>query len=562
MSAKDSVEIAVAAKISGSQSAFGDGASGFGSSGRWPSNFDRDLLRDARSQLGVNFQLYNVRTIIKDREKVSKSAEISVLFPYEVAHWLYELNRDKFFVLFSKDRIHDYWCRMLQAGEAWFVAHPLYEDIRAAVDKSLFLPLHLFGDDGTLRKTRVFRTITWYSALFSKLSALHSRIPFYIIGKHAVLADFTEIELQKVLCWSFEIWSTGRFPHLDHRGEEWPRHSWRRRVAGSKIAGGHVGCYTGTVGDLEWIALTYRYEQRWNSIEICPRCFCRDAAGPLNYCGIGPFPERDHEDYMASDRARASPLSAMPGYHLTITRGEAMHVGPLGVLPDAVGSSLLELCDMGAWGFVGQTPWQDRLTSQLAGAFQEFHSWSRVEHEEHTLKSFSCKRFDMHTLQSSWPRFKGKAHDCLVLARWQEQKCARFRSHSSYAELRHSVLWAWVEWFEVALKSTNPDFLSTSELKRLDIATRLLILGSNSLAVANFDRSLPRWKLRPKLHCMLHLNDDCQRSKRSPRAFWSFKEEESMGKLSLLSGKTHSLSMHARSLDRWCVQFFTASTND
>ena len=247
-------------------------------------------------------------------------------------------------------------------------------------------------------------------------------------------------------------------------------------------------------------------------------------------------------------------LCDMPGHHISMNRGEAMHAGPLGSMPDAAATALIELCEEGDFGFLEVTPWRDRLTSQLIVAWHEFSTWCSENSQQHTLRRFTCARFSMNTLRS-WPMFKGKASNCLILTRWLESRCFAKKNDSEWARLRWLVIWAWTDWFDICLEA-DPDYLKPEELLRLDRATRILLTCSKTLASRSCALGQSRWKIRAKLHVMFHLNLDAQANRRNPRSWWSFKEEETMGKLSRIAAATHAVTLATRTLERWCVQFF------
>ena len=119
-------------------------------------------------------------------------------------------------------------------------------------------------------------------------------------------------------------------------------------------------------------------------------------------------------------------------------------------------------------------------------------------------------------------------------------------------------MWSWAEIVEVIGNSEDPDWLNTAELKRLDDATNLLLHGTKVLGRQNAENALPRWKCRPKLHSMWHVNHTAQLGHRNPRAYWSFKDEEMMGKLGAIAAAAHAQTVPARSLEHWCMQFFNA----
>ena len=556
---KDVVETCAAGRQIGMESRFTDKVATMGASGRHGSNYERDFLRFARKDLGVDFHLYQVKCLCRSVRKTTQEANFGLLLPFEIADLLWEFNPEAFHQLWVPWRVKLFWERTIAANEEWFRAHPLYRDICLAADKTMYLPIHLFGDDATVGKARAMHTMTWMPATHTEHYSMQSRIPLYLFPTYLAIPGVTQSKLQEAIVWSFFVWLKGTYPHLDHEQRPFPKGSLRDVLSQKSrvIAGGRTGVFVGNNADALWISQHFRYGQSWSSQDICGRCTAQNIPGALDFCRFTACPVRSHRAYMSSQGARQSPLSQMPGYHLHgSTRGELMHSGALGALPDAIGSAIIECCDEGRFGGLGLSPWEFRIQVQLNAGFSEFASWAKAAGESHTLKRFSRTRFDMHTLSKSFPCFKGNAHNGLVVGRWLEQVCADCIGGSAHNKLRWQVLWSWVEVFRICLTS-DPDFLSSAQLKQLDDAVAILLHGSKALASQSAAALEPRWKLRPKLHTIMHINQDSQASGRNPRAWWTFKDEESMGKLSKIARATHPVTMKERSLERWCLQFFS-----
>ena len=364
---------------------------------------------------------------------------------------------------------------------------------------------------------------------------------------HLIVRHVTEGRLQSVIAWALGVWLQGKFPRLDDLGNPWGPRSTRAKLAAADtvIAGGHVAVYTGTVCDHAWKLQHYRYSSVSGKHAVCHECCADDAPGPLNFLRFTECVPRFHDFYMRSQAAQDSPLSAVPGFHITMTRAEAMHCGPLGAMMDAVGSACIELCEENCWGCSELSPWKFRLGTQLSAAHMDFCNWAKHAGHQHTVKKCTVAGFSMETLSGSWPCYKGKAHNCLALCRWLAAKVREHSRSDGYAQLRAQVMWSWAEIFEVIGNSEDPDWLNTAELKRLDDATNLLLHGTKVLG-------------RPKLHSMWHVNHTAQLGHRNPRAYWSFKDEEMMGKLGAIAAAAHAQTVPARSLEHWCMQFFNA----
>ena len=560
MPMQDAVQFCAAGRSIGMKSHFTDKVTGMGAEQRHLSNCERDFLRFAKKDLEGNFELYHVKTVIRNPGTATKSAEVGVLLPHEVCHWLWHHNEEKFHILFVRARIIRFWALTIEANEEWWQRHPLRMVITNASDRARFLPLQLFGDDGCLKKSRVYRTLTWFPATHTSLETMESRIPTYCLPSHSAILDVTDVDVQEAVVWSFCSWLTGRMPQTNHLQESFEKGTTRYMMGQQRqcIAGGHTGVYVGTLADQLWMLQHYRFNQSWMKTDCCNQCFAQNASGFLDFSQSIDFPARDHGDYMASGGARISALTRIPGFHLSLCRGEGMHAGPLGSMPDAVASALVELADEGRFGCSDIGRWDDRLQAQLHTAFPIFADWAKSQHESHTIKKFSLAGLSMTAKHTSFPCYKGKAHNCLVLCRWLEFMTAASKHESEYCLLRWQAIWAWVEIFDVCMKSVDRDFLNPSELSRLDSATTILLHGCKHLASLNALSGKARWKTRPKLHIFYHINKDAQASGRNPRSWMTFRDEEFMGKMASIASAVHGLTMCNRSLQRWCLHFFSA----
>ena len=59
-------------------------------------------------------------------------------------------------------------------------------------------------------------------------------------------------------------------------------------------------------------------------------------------------------------------------------------------------------------------------------------------------------------------------------------------------------------------------------------------------------------------HMFYHLMQDVSETRRNPRAWWSFKDEECMGRLARIACCVHAVTVANRTLQRWCVQFYNS----
>ena len=122
--------------------------------------------------------------------------------------------------------------------------------------------------------------------------------------------------------------------------------------------------------------------------------------------------------------------------------------------------------------------------------------------------------------------------------------------------MRASVTWAYHTFFKVIREAEN-DILIPKELKTLDFSCKLFLKGYNALSREAYDSGVARWPLKPKHHSLWHVNDDCQSDHRTPKAKWAFGDEDMMGKMSLIACAVHAVTLSFRTLERWCMNFFS-----
>ena len=102
MCAKDAVEFCAAGQSMDMNSSFADSLAASGGDRQHPSNYSRDLLRMARRELEVNFLCYSPLVVLRDPLNATVEKPVATLLPYEVAHWLWEFNCERFFRLSRK----------------------------------------------------------------------------------------------------------------------------------------------------------------------------------------------------------------------------------------------------------------------------------------------------------------------------------------------------------------------------------------------------------------------------------------------------------------------------
>ena len=125
-----------------------------GTAGKHRGNVSRDLSRVLRRHDLQVLQPYPVKCPIKNEAGHTVSGELPVFLLHEVLHQLHEETPDTFVERMgaASGTLTAYWEHHKRS--AWFVAHPLRNEIKAASHRCIAGRIH--GDDAPLTKTFVF----------------------------------------------------------------------------------------------------------------------------------------------------------------------------------------------------------------------------------------------------------------------------------------------------------------------------------------------------------------------------------------------------------------------
>lgn len=106
---KTAVDFCDAGRKQGMRGKFVERMATLGACKKWESNYEEEFHRLAKKTLGVHYEMYKVATFVRDRIKVTRSAQLSVLLPHEVVHLLWLYDRPRFDRIFSVHKIVSFW---------------------------------------------------------------------------------------------------------------------------------------------------------------------------------------------------------------------------------------------------------------------------------------------------------------------------------------------------------------------------------------------------------------------------------------------------------------------
>jgi hypothetical protein len=130
---------------------------------------------------------------------------------------------------YTHTSLQDFWKR-----DAQFHRHPIHADPHL-YNKTV--PIGVHGDDVADVRDDKVTVVTFGSVCGLRMNAWDSRFVFTILPYRLQVGRETLWAIFEIFMWSLQCAMSGTFPLHDHAGNPFPPGSWRRRVAGSPIAG-------------------------------------------------------------------------------------------------------------------------------------------------------------------------------------------------------------------------------------------------------------------------------------------------------------------------------------
>ena len=224
-----------------------------------------------------------------------------MVLPHELFSLLY-LHKPLFFHrTFATDGLVSWWDHQDAARMA------RHDHVRGGNFEHM-IPLQLYGDNVSVCKTVSVLVMLWRSCTGFRLPALESLLP--VSATPLRHTDRMSLEaVFAVLQWSLHVMATGRWPDRDHRGERWPAGSFRRELGESNtpLVGNYIGIWWELVGDWEWIAHSFGFDELrcyYLTADICHRCRATIRVGPrwyksLSYASASFAERRSTDEYFA-----------------------------------------------------------------------------------------------------------------------------------------------------------------------------------------------------------------------------------------------------------------------
>ena len=260
----------------------------------------------------------------------------------------------------------------------------------------------------------------------------------------------------RVICWSFEILATGRWPSNDHCGRAF-LHGYRADLADTLLAPsqhdpnvGYRGFFYDVVGDLKWLCEACQLKWHYGTHSMCHLCCACKLPGPDLFSDFSDSAwmrrrRRTADEYAATlllTLASLPWLSRLPGWTIFSNKHDVMHMDHLGVAQWLAANALVHLVDVGAFGPMGNGKYVERMNRCLRRAWVRFNAWAKANKLGHRERQFTCARLSMKA-STDWPTLKSKAHSTTLVCRWLATEMSG-RNELPLDQLSDSCFQSWV----------------------------------------------------------------------------------------------------------------------
>lgn len=444
----------------------------------------------------------------------------------------------------------------------WFRNHEGRGEILNA--PNMFIPFALWGDEAPLKKCgpRQVRVVLW-SSIFCGLPSKEAKL----LGAVGDTADVCERvvaqEQYKALAWSLNVCFEGKWPYTDHNGRRYTEKDgvrFRRRGTLLHPQGMRIAL-AGVCGDLKFFKEEFRLFPNYStSPEICFMCegsvMATDNYAYKPSLCAGSFVHLRP----AVEHSSPSKLAAIKGYSNHIFREDYLHVDLQGVRPFINGSCFQMCLEASIFGIpLAAGTWRERMAPQLRTASLQLRQFCKRNNLQCYLVPFKTCTLSLKNLDST-PYLKAKAHAEAVISLWLESLMPHLTSvnHSDEAMMASMTITGFSETWRIckSVKSRCSIFMSEGETRRLEQARERSLHGYHWLWTNSKATGHHRWHVIPKCHYVDHMHRRSIERTICMSTWWTFSEEDWIGRGAKLAGMTHGASMNRRPLQRWVVGYF------
>ena len=260
---------------------------------------------------------------------------------------------------------------------------------------------------------------------------------------------------------------------------------------------------------------------------------------------------RLNTDFMRSAR----PAFAIAGMHQSTIKVDWLHAGILGPQQFATGAALEEVCRENKFGSFRQLRgWKPKMNLQLRVAQAKFKKWVKGKC---TTSTWNIGIIGKTKSQKAQACLKVKGRQCVYVTQWlHELLSASAPDDYSPEGARCKLLGAYARLFEIF---SMPKWrIGSRDLLQIKELGQQLLLCSNLRAAQAKRAGSKNWRLKPKHHQILELLHETNATALSPSLYWTFGDEDFVGKVSVIASRCHRRTVSVRTLQRWLIRYHVA----
>ena len=524
-----------------------------GAAGSHDSNALRDVLRLHEGSVGENMKLQPWYVKIPCRVSRSLNSAVQevthpVYMPHEVFAALHECRPDAFEYLMlgqaGMQGLQEYWSKSAQ--HEWAQQHPGATHERC-------IPIILHGDDVQFTKTREAITVL---AVHAELGVATTRLSRWLVAAVPTSWNTKEtlMPIYNAVRYSFQCCLQGVFPHADEFGRPFAAGSRRHALAGQPLAPMHwtFAC-TGFLADWKFLKESFLLPQNYSTVRCCHRCKAQRHDGECSAYDASLQATWRHtllstEEFL--QMAPATPLTQLPGFHITMLKGDITHTLHLGLCLHVVACSLVELAKANAFS---EVPARRSLKIKLHAAWVRFTAWCHERRIDHSQPAFTPARCGVKQGKSPCMiSYAAKAHNMRVVTAWLADECRQSPDARTFqGRLRASCTFALAE-FQFLL-DCSPRFLDTEPVRLAELVKNGYDFLHTYFALHRRAKRLhvKRWPCVPKHHAFMHCIEDMVGLQYSCRFHTCYREEDFVGCIAKIAQACHRKTVGLRTLQRW-----------
>jgi len=182
----------------------------------------------------------------------------------------------------------------------------------------------------------------------------------------------------------------------------------------------------------------------------------------------------------------------------------------------------------------------------------EMQTWCRVNRVKRPPRSFSLNLIGWSMSRSVYPVLHSavKAADTKTLIFWVAN-AAYHDARDDHSRLRAACAYGLAD-FHHTLEQ-HGDVLPHHAATRATRSAYIFIKAYQQLAADALRSQKCLWKIRPKMHYFVHMVDRLEASRRNPRSFQCYGDEDLMGAFTKIASATHRRTVMLRSLQRYTI---------